>query len=81
MAPKLAVGPPTIGWLHAALAAMADIESESFPPRLRVPVLMLAAGDDQVVSSKAIEDFQRGSKPARKSCCAVRATRSCRSAT
>ncbi len=57
VAPKLAVGPPTIGWVHAALEAMADIDSESFPSRLRVPVLMLAAGDDHIVSSKAIEAF------------------------
>ena len=55
VAPKLAVGPPTIAWVHAALAAMADIESERFPSRLRVPALMLAAGDDHVVSSKAVE--------------------------
>jgi lysophospholipase len=53
--PKLAVGPPTFGWVSAALAAMAEIDSEGFPTRLRVPVLMLAAGDDRVVSSKAIE--------------------------
>ena len=55
VAPKLAVGPPTFGWVSAALAAMAEIDSEGFPSRLRVPVLMLAAGDDRVVSSKAIE--------------------------
>jgi lysophospholipase len=54
-APQLAVGPPTLGWVHAALQSMAAIDSEAFPSRLRVPVLMLAAGDDQVVSNKAIE--------------------------
>ena len=56
-APGLAVGPPTIGWVRSAVAAMAAIESERFPNRLRVPVLMLAAGDDRIVSSKAIEEF------------------------
>jgi lysophospholipase len=56
-APGLAVGPPTIGWVRSALAAMATIESDRFPDRLRVPVLMLAAGDDRIVSSKAIEQF------------------------
>ena len=56
-APELAVGPPTIGWVRSALAAMAAIDSEKFPSRLRVPVLMLAAGDDRIVSSKAIEDL------------------------
>jgi lysophospholipase len=56
-APALAVGPPTIGWVRGALSAMAAVESERFPNRLRVPVLMLAAGDDRIVSSKAIEEF------------------------
>jgi lysophospholipase len=36
---------------------MAAIESEKFPNRLRVPVLMLAAGDDRIVSSKVVEQF------------------------
>jgi lysophospholipase len=57
VAPDLAVGPPTIGWVRAALAAMAIVESDKFPGRLRVPVLMLAAGEDRIVSSKAIEEF------------------------
>jgi lysophospholipase len=55
--PSLAVGPPTIGWLKAALAAMQELDDEKFAPRIRVPVLMMAAGDDQIVSSKAIEDL------------------------
>jgi lysophospholipase len=56
-APALAVGPPTIGWVRSALSAMAAVNSDRFPDRLRVPVLMLAAGDDRIVSSKAIELF------------------------
>lgn len=57
VAPQLAVGPPTIGWVRSALAAMAAVTSDAFPNRLRVPVLMLAAGEDRIVSSKAIEEF------------------------
>jgi lysophospholipase len=56
-APGLAVGPPTIGWLNAAFEAMAELGSEKFAPRIRVPALMVAAGDDQIVSSEAIEDL------------------------
>ena len=56
-APGLAVGPPTIGWLNAACEAMAQLASEKFAPRIRVPSLLIAAGDDQIVSSEAIEDF------------------------
>ena len=56
-APELSVGPPTIGWLRGALEAMAAIANYRFPPNMRVPVLMLAAGEDRIVSSKAIEDL------------------------
>lgn len=56
-APALAVGPPSIGWVRGALSAMAAVESDKFATKLRVPVLMLAAGDDRIVSSKAIEEF------------------------
>jgi lysophospholipase len=56
-APELAIEAPTIGWLKAALDAIERVRSEKFAPRIRVPVLMLAASDDQVVSSKAIEEL------------------------
>ncbi len=36
---------------------MAEIGSDKFPSRLRVPVLMLAASDDRLVSSLAIEEL------------------------
>jgi lysophospholipase len=54
-APGLAVGPPTIGWLNAAFEAMARLKDEKYAPRIRIPSLLVAAGDDQIVSSKAIE--------------------------
>lgn len=56
-APGLAVGPPTFGWLHAAFEAMARLKDEKYAPRIRVPSLLIAAGDDQVVSSRATEDL------------------------
>jgi lysophospholipase len=56
-APELAIGAPTIGWVNAALDAIARLGNEQFPPRIRVPVLMLAARDDQIVSSKSIEEL------------------------
>lgn len=56
-APGLAVGPPTIGWLNAAFEAMARLKDEKYAPRIRVPSLLVSAGDDHVVSSKAIEDL------------------------
>ena len=54
-APLLSSGPPTLGWLNAALDAMARLESEEFVQRIDVPVLMVAAGRDKVVSRRAIE--------------------------
>jgi lysophospholipase len=56
-APELAVEAPTIGWLKAALNAIERVGGEKFAPHVRVPVLMLAASDDQVVQSKAVEEL------------------------
>jgi len=55
VAPALGLGAPTISWLRAAADAMAEVMDPDFPPRVHVPTLMVAAGGDQVVSSRAIE--------------------------
>ncbi len=55
VAPALGLGSPTISWLRAAGDAIAEVMDPDFPPRVRVPTLMIAAGDDRVVSSRAIE--------------------------
>lgn len=52
--PNLGLGGPTIGWLSAAFQAMAELRRMHFPSPLKSPVLMLAGGQDRVVSSKAI---------------------------
>lgn len=56
-APGLGLGSPTIGWLHAASAAMKTINGFGFAPRVHVPILMLSAGQDKVVSNFAIEEL------------------------
>jgi lysophospholipase len=56
-APQLAVGAPTFGWVRAALVALREINDQEFPRRLRVPIVMLAAGNDRIVSNTAIESF------------------------
>jgi len=53
--PELSIGAPTIRWAAAAMGAMAGAERDAFPGSIRVPVLMLAAARDQVVSTPAIE--------------------------
>ena len=57
--PTLGIASPTVAWLDAAFAAMAEFRSPEFAARIRQPVLMLAAGDDTVVSAPAIAAFAR----------------------
>jgi lysophospholipase len=57
--PTLGIASPTVAWLDAAFAAMAEFRSSEFAERIRQPVLMLAAGDDTVVSTSAIAGFAR----------------------
>ena len=51
---RLGIGDPTIGWVSAAFQAMAELRRMYFPSPLKAPVLILTAGQDRVVSSKAI---------------------------
>ena len=55
--PKLGLGSPTIGWVSAAFQAMAELRRMQFPSPLKAPVLMLASGQDRIVSSKAIHQL------------------------
>lgn len=56
-APQLGLGSATVGWLRAALRACALVSSDSFPGALKVPMLVFAAGNDEIVSTRAIEEF------------------------
>jgi lysophospholipase len=53
--PDLEVSSPTIRWSAAAFRAMAEAAKDHFPGAIKIPVLMLAAARDTVVSSSAIE--------------------------
>ena len=55
--PALALGPPTVAWTDAAFRAMRMMRERSYPSRIRQPMLIIAAGNDAVVSNAAIEDF------------------------
>jgi lysophospholipase len=55
--PKVGLGSPTIGWVQAAFSAMKPILDPIYPGELRQPMLVVAAGADQVVSTAAIEQF------------------------
>ncbi|HEY7458365.1 MAG TPA: alpha/beta hydrolase [Xanthobacteraceae bacterium] len=56
-APHLALGSPTIAWANAAFSVMRRAEDPSYAADLRQPLLILAAGKDNVVSNAAIERF------------------------
>lgn len=55
--PKLALGGPTVAWASAAIRAMNAFVPARYAGSIRQPILMVAAGHDQVVSTSAIETF------------------------
>ena len=57
--PTLGIASPTVAWLDAAFAAMGEFRSPEFAGGIRQPVLMLAAGDDTIVSTPANAAFAR----------------------
>ncbi len=56
-APWLGLGAPTIGWLNAACRSIVQINAMNFAPSVKVPTLIVAASNDTVVSTRAIERF------------------------
>ncbi len=57
VAPELGLGYPTIGWLRSALRSCAQISTRAYARRLKVPVLLFSAAEDEVVSTRKIEEF------------------------
>jgi lysophospholipase len=55
--PTLGIASPTVAWADAAFRAMVAFREMDYPSRIRQPILMLAAGNDTVVSTPAIEEF------------------------
>jgi lysophospholipase len=55
--PTLGIGPPTVAWLDAAFDTIALFRAENYPRQIDLPVLMLAAGADRIVSAPAIARF------------------------
>ena len=56
-APELGIGSPTVAWLDAAYRTMGDIANPAYVSKVRQPLMLIAAGRDQVVSTAAIEDI------------------------
>ena len=55
--PALTVGWPTVAWADAAFRAMTELSEPTYPARIRQPILIIAAGQDGIVSTPAIDDF------------------------
>ena len=55
--PELGIGVPTVRWAAAAFHAMARAARDDFPGAIRIPVMMLAAARDEIVSTSAIEQL------------------------
>jgi lysophospholipase len=55
--PELGLGSPTIAWMNAAFRTMQDFAEPAYAARIRQPLLILAAGQDVIVSNAAIEQF------------------------
>jgi len=56
-APELGLGSPTVSWLNAAYRAMSEFADPAFPSKIRQPLMLVAAGYDQIVSTAATEDI------------------------
>ncbi len=57
--PELALGGPTIRWLRAASSAAVAVSKPEFTASVRISTLIIAAGADNVVSTKAITSYAR----------------------
>src|SRR5258708_3264086 len=55
--PTLGLGSPTVAWADTAFRAMHGFRASDYPSQIRQPILMLAASNDMVVSTPAIEEF------------------------
>jgi lysophospholipase len=54
---SIALGGPTIGWIHAALRQMRRFEDVNLPRTTQTPILVIAAGRDRVASTRAAERY------------------------
>jgi lysophospholipase len=55
--PQLAVAWPTVAWADAAFKMMSQLAEPSYAAKIRQPILIVAAGQDGIVSTPAIDAF------------------------
>ena len=59
VAPELALGSPTIAWFRAACRSNTWLMRPEYALKVRVPVLLVVAGNDRIVSGGAIETLTK----------------------
>ncbi len=57
---ELALGSPTVAWVNASCQAMDKIQTPAFKATVQIPTLIIAAGGDQIVSNRSIENYIKG---------------------
>ena len=55
--PALGLGSPTVAWLDSAYRVIDEFADPTYPGKIRQPLMLVAAGRDEIVSTAAIEDF------------------------
>ena len=55
--PALGIGSPTVAWANAAYRVIQEFAEPTYPSSIRQPLLLIAAGRDEIVSTPAIEEF------------------------
>lgn len=55
--PALGIGSPTVAWADAAFRVMREFSAAGFAASIRLPIVMIAAGRDEIVSTAKIEQF------------------------
>jgi lysophospholipase len=55
--PSLAIGSPTVAWTDSAFRVMREMGEPRYPLQIRQPILIIAAGQDELVSTPAIDEF------------------------
>ncbi len=55
--PALGLGSPTVAWLDSSYTAMNEFAQPAYPRALRQAILIVAASQDTVVATQAIEKF------------------------
>lgn len=56
-APELSIGSPTYAWLLAAIRSTNLVMQESFASAVKIPILLIGAGSDRIVSNIATREF------------------------